>query len=196
MKLIVGLGNPGRKYDGTRHNVGYEVTAQLARRFGGDRPKGQFQGETVEVKIDGERVLLLCPHTYMNQSGNSVLPARDFYKLENHELLIVCDDFNLPLGQLRFRAKGSAGGQKGLASIVARLGTEEIPRLRIGIGQPFENWDSADFVLSRFSAEERAEIQPALIRAADGAADWARQGLQYCMNHYNASGATPQDGER
>jgi PTH1 family peptidyl-tRNA hydrolase len=187
MKLIVGLGNPGRKYESTRHNVGYEVVAELARRSGGGRPKGQFHGETSEAQIGSERVLLLCPHTYMNNSGNSVQPARDFYKLENHELLIVCDDFSLPLGKLRFRSKGSAGGQKGLASVINRLGSEEIPRLRIGIGEAPQGWDPADFVLSRFTAEEREQMNAAIARAADAAADWVRDGLEYCMNRYNAS---------
>lgn len=186
MKLIVGLGNPGRKYEGTRHNVGFEVIAELARRFGGGRPKGQFQGETVEAAIGGEKVLLLCPHTFMNLSGASVQPARDFYKLENEQLLIVCDDWNLPLGKLRFRSKGSAGGQKGLANILSRLGTEEVARLRIGIGETPEHWEGADFVLSRFSAAEREEMNQAVSRAADGVADWTRQGIDYCMNQYNA----------
>ena len=186
MKLIVGLGNPGRKYEGTRHNVGYEVLTELVRRSGGGRPKGQFQGETVELNLEGEKTLLLWPHTYMNLSGASVQPARDFYKLENHELLIVCDDWNLPLGKLRFRSKGSDGGQKGLANILNRLGTEDVPRLRIGIGETPENWQAADYVLSRFSAAEREEMNQAVRRAADGVADWTRHGIEYCMNQYNA----------
>lgn len=187
MKLIVGLGNPGRKYEATRHNVGYEVLTELARRHGGGRPKAQFQGETVEIHIEGQKALLLRPHTYMNNSGSSVQPARDFYKLENSELLIVSDDLNLPLGRLRFRARGSAGGQKGLADVLARLGTEEIARLRIGIGSVPEAWDAADYVLSRFGRQEREEIDQAIARAADGVAVWIREGIQYCMNQFNAS---------
>src|SRR5690606_38343489 len=116
-------------YVETRHNVGFEVAAALAKQYGQSQPKVRFQGEVVEASIGGEKVLLLCPHTFMNRSGGSVRPAVDFYKLAPAEVLVVSDDFNLPLAQLRFRAKGSAGGQKGLADVIRCLGTEEIPRL-------------------------------------------------------------------
>src|SRR6185295_497228 len=118
MKLVVGLGNPGRRYQGTRHNVGFLVLEELARRHGQGKPKSSFQGETVEAAMAGEKTLLLAPHTFMNRSGSSVVQARDFYKLTNEEVLIVCDDFALPVGKLRFRPKGSAGGQNGLADII------------------------------------------------------------------------------
>lgn len=186
MKLIVGLGNPGRRYQGTRHNVGFVVVAELARQFGISRPRAKFQGEVVEAQVVGERVVLLCPHTYMNNSGNSVQPARDFYKVENSELLVVCDDFNLELAKLRFRAKGSSGGQKGLDDIIRRLGTNEFSRLRIGIGPPPPNWDVADYVLSKFAKDEQPVMEQAATRAAEGAAAWIRDGIQYCMNQYNA----------
>ena len=186
MKLIAGLGNPGRKYTGTRHNIGYEVVAELARRFAAGATRSKFQGEIAEITIDAERVLLLCPHTYMNRSGDSVGAACDFYKLNAGDLLVVCDDFNLPLARLRFRGQGSAGGQKGLASVIRRLGTEEFARLRVGIGAPPENWDVADYVLSRYSGPERSEIDEAVARAAQGVADWTRHGTEYCMNQYNA----------
>src|SRR5688572_30356880 len=150
MKLIVGLGNPGDKYKETRHNVGFEVTSRLAARFGASPPRARFQGETVEANIAGQKVLLLTPLTYMNLSGASVLAARDFYKIELQDILIVCDDFNLPLGKLRLRARGSAGGQNGLADILRRLGTEDLPRLRIGIGSPPPGRDPAGYVLGRF----------------------------------------------
>jgi len=186
MKLVVGLGNPGRKYVGTRHNVGFEVLAELARRHGAGKPKVRFQGETVEVSVNGEAVLLLCPQTYMNKSGSSVHPAKDFYKLGNEQVLIVCDDFNLALARLRFRAKGSSGGQKGLKDIIDRLGTNEFPRLRIGVGLPPDNWDVADYVLSRFGKKEKPEIETAIMQAADAVASWTKEGIHYCMNHYNA----------
>jgi len=186
MKLVVGLGNPGRKYAGTRHNVGFEVLAELARRHGVGKAKARFQGDTVEASVDGEAVMLLCPQTYMNKSGSSVQPAKDFYKLENEEILIICDDFNLELAKLRFRAKGSSGGQKGLQDIIDRLGTNEFPRLRIGIGASPPNWDVADYVLSRFGKKEKPEIEVAIIRAADAVASWTKENIQYCMNHYNA----------
>src|SRR5262245_16373112 len=114
MKLVVGLGNPGRKYEGTRHNVGFMVFTELARKYGHSRPKAAFQGEIVEATLESQKSLLLCPHTLMNLSGGSVLAARDFYKIEPEDLLVVSDDLNLPLGKLRFRSSGSSGGQKGL----------------------------------------------------------------------------------
>ena len=187
MKLIVGLGNPGRKYVGTRHNIGWEVLAEFHRRHGTAPPRRRFQGEWAEGLVDSQAVWLLCPHTYMNRSGSSVQPARDFYKLDSQHLIVVCDDLNLPVGRLRFRAKGSAGGQKGLADIIARLGTDEFPRLRIGIGGPPPRWDAADYVLSRFDPDERSVIDAAVQRACEGLADWVRQGIQYCMNRYNGN---------
>jgi PTH1 family peptidyl-tRNA hydrolase len=122
----------------------------------------------------------------MNLSGGSVQPARDFYKLTNDQVLVVCDDFNLPLGKLRFRPKGSAGGQKGLADVIRRLGSEDIPRLRIGIGSPPPNWDVADFVLSRFSGEDAKVIKETVRRATDAVVEWVSRGTDHCMNQYNA----------
>ena len=185
MKLVVGLGNPGRKYEGTRHNVGFRVAAQLAASYGITKPKRAYQGEVVEAAIEGEKILLLCPHTLMNRSGGSVLEARDFYKLPHDDLLIVSDDLNLPLGKLRFRKSGSSGGQKGLSDILRRLGTDEIPRLRIGIGGPPSGRDAADFVLGRFTKDETVEIEIAVRHAADAVALWAREGTASVMNQYN-----------
>ena len=185
MKLVVGLGNPGRKYEGTRHNVGFRVAGELARLYGQTKPKVAFQGEIVEASLDTQKALLLCPHTLMNLSGSSVLAARDFYKIAHEDLLIVGDDFNLPLGKLRFRASGSSGGQKGLEDIIHRLGTDEVPRLRIGIGSPPDGRDRADFVLGRFTKEERGAIDEAVWRAADAVVMWAREGLAECTNRYN-----------
>jgi len=185
MKLVVGLGNPGRKYEGTRHNVGYAVVAELARRYAAGRPKGKFHGETVEVDVAGQRVVLLCPTTYMNRSGASVAAAKDFYKLADEDLLIVCDDINLPLAQLRVRTKGSSGGQKGLADVIGRLGSEEVPRLRIGVGAPPEGWDAVGYVLGKFSKDEQSEMENAVDKAADAVIVWVRDGIAVCMNQYN-----------
>lgn len=185
MKLVVGLGNPRRKYEGTRHNVGYAVLAELARRFGTSRPKSRFQGDVVEADLEGQKALLLGPVTFMNRSGSSVRAARDFYKLPDEELLVICDDLNLPLAKLRFRARGSAGGQKGLANIIRELGTEEFARLRIGIGVPPDGWDATDYVLSKFARQEVPEVEEAVRRAAEAVAVWAREGIQNCMNQYN-----------
>ena len=186
MKLVVGLGNPGRKHQDTRHNIGFRVAARLAERYGGGVPRARFQGEVADAVVKQEKVLLLCPHTFMNRSGASVLAARDFYKLDLSDLLIVCDDFNLPLGKLRVRAKGSSGGQKGLENVILRLGDDQFARLRIGIGQPPANWDVSDYVLSKFTKEESAEVDAAVNRAADAVESWICDGIDQCMNQYNA----------
>ena len=183
MKLVIGLGNPGRKYEGTRHNVGFGVLDLLAKRSAVTGRKVQFQGEVAEAKIANHKALLLWPATYMNLSGASVLAARDFYKLELEDLLVVCDDFNLTLGKLRLRPDGSAGGQKGLDNILVRLGTDQIARLRLGVGPP--EGDPANFVLSRFRKEELFEIEMATQRAAEAVECWAAESIESCMNKYN-----------
>ena len=185
MKLVVGLGNPGRRYAATRHNIGYAVLAELGRRFGDGKAKARFQAEVMEAELGGQRALLLSPTTYMNLSGASVLEARDFYKLQDEELLILCDDLNLPVGKLRIRSQGSSGGQKGLEDIIRRLGSEAFARLRVGIGTPPPGWDAADFVLARFSAEEQPLIDEAVRTAAEAVVVWAREGGAVCMNRYN-----------
>jgi len=187
MKLIVGLGNPGKQYAGTRHNVGFDALAKLIKTRTSGPARAKFQGELYEATIAGERVLLLLPLTYMNGSGASVLAARDFYKIEHPDILIVCDDFALPLGKLRFRGKGSSGGQKGLDDVIRRLGTEEIPRMRIGIGSPPAGRDVPGFVLSRFMPDEQATADESITRAAEGAEAWVEKGLSHCMNKYNAA---------
>jgi PTH1 family peptidyl-tRNA hydrolase len=185
MKLIVGLGNLGRKYDQTRHNVGFDVLDRLAERFGDGRTKDKFDGRLMEARIADERALLLWPHTFMNRSGESVGPAIEFYKLELADLLVVCDDFNLPLGKLRFRRDGSAGGQNGLADVIRRLGTEEFSRLRLGIGPVPEHWDAADFVLGKFTKADREVSQETIARAADGVECWVTDGIAASMNRFN-----------
>lgn len=185
MKLVVGLGNPGRRYQGTRHNVGFVVLAELARKFAAGGPKAKFHGEVVEANLDGQRALLLSPLTYMNHSGTSVQEAKGFFKIPDDDLLVLCDDLNLSAGKLRFRAQGSSGGQKGLEDIVRRLGTEDFARLRIGIGSPPEGWDWADYVLSKFTEQEMPAIEEAVCKAADAAVVWAREGVEFCMNQYN-----------
>jgi len=186
MKLVVGLGNPGRKYRDTRHNLGYVVAAQLAGKYATGPVKTKFQGECAEAIVEGQKALLLTPTTYMNQSCASVLAARDFYKISAEDLLVVCDDLHLPPGRLRVRVGGSAGGQKGLEDIIRRLATDEFPRLRIGIGSPPEDWDWADFVLSKFQPEEIPLMEQAMTRAVEAVAVWARDGIQTCMNQFNA----------
>lgn len=188
MKLIVGLGNPGAKYKDTRHNVGFEVVARLAKKYAAAPARQRFQGEVVEVTIAGQKALLLTPLTFMNLSGVSVLAARDFYKVPNDDILVICDDFALPLAKLRLRVKGSSGGQKGLADILRRLGTEEVPRLRIGIGIPPAGREAAGYVLGRFASEEKSEIAEAIERAAEAAEVWVAEGMPSAMNKFNTSG--------
>jgi len=185
MKLIVGLGNPGRKYDGTRHNIGFEVIAELARRHGVTGFRKAFQAEAADCQIGGERMLLMQPQTFMNRSGLSVVEARDFYKITNADLLVLCDDLNLPFGKLRMRAAGSAGGQKGLLDVIRCCGDDKIPRLRIGIGQQPDRMDAADFVLAKFTAAEKTEMGLAVVTAADAAELWVASGVAACMNRYN-----------
>ena len=187
MKLVVGLGNPGRKYQATRHNVGYDVVAAVAKQHAAGPVRGKFQGEVTDIATPAGRVVLLCPTTYMNRSGQSVRAAFDFYKLELADLLVVCDDFHLDLARLRFRAKGSAGGQKGLADIIQKLGSEQFSRLRMGIGQPPEGWNVPDYVLGRFQDEDREMMDAAIQRAVNGVLDWVASDVEHCMNQYNGS---------
>jgi len=158
----------------------------LVKKYGTGSSRAKFQGELTEGLIASERVLLLTPLTFMNLSGASVQAARDFYKVEQQDLLVVCDDFNLPLARLRFRAKGSSGGQKGLEDIIRRLGTDEFPRLRLGVGAPPPGRDVAAYVLSKFTKEEQPEIQATTSRSVEAVAAWATRGIEHCMNHYNA----------
>lgn len=190
MKLVVGLGNPGKKYDNTRHNVGFEIIEMLAQRHAAEGGKTKFEGLLRECLIGGERVLLLMPSTFMNLSGRSVRQAIDFYKIPKEELLVVCDDFHLPAGKIRMRAKGSDGGQNGLADVIRQLGTNELSRLRFGIGPVPDNWNTADFVLGKFSNHERKQIDDALIRSANAVDKWVALGIKDAMNEFNADPKT------
>ena len=185
MKILVGLGNPGRKYEGTRHNIGFDVVEILADRAGSPTRRQRFQGEVGQATIRGTGVLFLWPLTWMNLSGSSVLAARDFYKISASDILVICDDFQLPLTTVRLRPRGSAGGQKGLADIIGKLGGEAIPRLRVGIGPVPEHLDPPAFVLGRFRPTERTELDATLQRAADAAESWATLGIDTAMNRYN-----------
>ena len=187
MKLIVGLGNPGLKYQGTRHNVGFDVIGCLGRRLTVGRAKAKFNAEFVEARIGNEKCVLLTPLTFMNLSGQSVRAAVEFYKVEIENCIVVCDDLALPLGKIRLRAGGSAGGQKGLADIIQRLGRTDLPRLRVGVGQPPAGRDAADYVLGQFSSQEKIEIEVAIQKAAEAIETWVVAGLQTAMNRFNVS---------
>jgi peptidyl-tRNA hydrolase, PTH1 family len=188
--LAVGLGNPGAEYAATRHNAGWmaldELAARFKRRFG---PEGrEFDG--CAVAIGETEVILIKPLTFMNASGGAVREALERYRLPEAALLVVYDDFQLPLGTLRLRKSGSDGGHNGLASIIAEVGTAEIPRLRLGIGPadgvlPAEGWK--DFVLSPFQAEERETVRTMVVRAADAVEALARSGIDRAMNVINTA---------
>jgi peptidyl-tRNA hydrolase, PTH1 family len=184
LKLVVGLGNPGSKYQGTRHNIGFELVERLARGGSNAVFARKFDGQLAESEIDFRRVLLLKPETFMNLSGRSVGQAVRFFKLPLADLLVVCDDLSLPVGKLRLRTGGSDGGQKGLRDIAAHLGTDQFPRLRIGIGD-HQELDAADFVLSRFRNTERSTIDDSLILATQAVAVWVTQGIDAAMNRFN-----------
>jgi PTH1 family peptidyl-tRNA hydrolase len=190
MKLIVGLGNPGAKYRLNRHNVGYLVLAELAARpsfnTAKSRPQAKFHADLIDIRDkSGETVLLLAPTTFMNHSGSSVGEAVKFYKIPNEEILIVCDDLNLPPNKLRLRTEGSSGGQKGLADVLRVLGTDKVSRLRIGIGQPPGKMDAADYVLMNFTEKERTDLEITIKQAADAVECWIRFGIAEAMKKYN-----------
>jgi PTH1 family peptidyl-tRNA hydrolase len=187
MKVIVGLGNPGAKYRGTRHNVGYAVVESLASGSGVGKFQDRFQSEVAEWMTAVDKVLLVKPTTFMNLSGRAIRQIVDFYQAPVSDLLVICDDVNLPLGKLRFRARGTHGGHNGLRDIQSHLGTTEYSRLRIGVDAPGED-QMVGHVLGRFKPGEREVIEDAVAQAAQGVELWLRQGIQVCMNQYNAKG--------
>lgn len=185
MKLIAGLGNPGSKYDETRHNVGFRVVDALAERFGEKVRRKKFNALAEEIHAEDTKLLLIKPQDYMNRSGHAIATAAGFYKLGPADVLVVTDDMALDVGRLRIRAKGSAGGHNGLKDIIARLGSDDFARLRVGIGDS-GRMDAADYVLSRFSAEERAIVDNAVQTAVDAICCWLRDGVDIAMTRYNA----------
>jgi peptidyl-tRNA hydrolase, PTH1 family len=189
VKLIAGLGNPGAPYRGTRHNVGFDVLEVLAGRHGlSFRVSGDLAG--AEWRREDEKVLLLKPLTFMNLSGQVVASVRGFYKIDVADLLVVCDDVNLPLGRLRARASGSEGGHNGLRSVAEHLGTAEYARLRVGVGRGDNRRELADHVLGKFAPDERPEIEDAVSRAADAVEMFVDQGLANVMASFNGERST------
>jgi PTH1 family peptidyl-tRNA hydrolase len=194
VQLIVGLGNPGAKYAETRHNAGFFVVDELAQRLGNPGWKKRFRAEVAEVRLGDLRLVLLKPQTYMNDSGLSVREAVNWYRVPREQTLIVVDDLDQPFGQLRIRARGSAGGHNGLKSIFAETGSQEFPRLRIGIGRGAHQ--TISHVLSRFSPEERAELDTLIGRAADAVEFWSRNGTLEAMNEINGEAKVKARGAR
>ena len=197
MKLIAGLGNPGPRYAQTRHNVGYAVVDEMARRWGVSVEKYEPRYEALlgDAQLADQRVLLLKPQTYMNLSGRSLVAVTQFYKLARSDLLVVCDDLDLPVGRIRLRAEGSGGGQKGLENILLRLASNDVPRLRIGIGK-VDKSVTTDYVLSRFTPEEREMIEQAVTTAADAVECWLSEGIDAAMNRFNPQHGNQRRGER
>jgi len=184
MKLVVGIGNPGKRYQHTRHNLGMRVVDRLAAGHGLDLTRRRFDALVGEGTIASQRVLLVKPQTYVNLSGSSVAPLLRWYRCPAEDLLVICDDLNLEPGKLRLRRKGASGGHNGLQSITDCLGTEEFPRLRIGIGRSREA-DAAAYVLAPFGPAEAPVAEAAVAAAADIVCLWLEQGIDVAMNAIN-----------
>jgi len=185
VKIIIGLGNPGRKYEDTRHNVGFMAIDKISNQWGLPVQHAKFRAIVGEGRIETEKVLLVKPQTYMNLSGESVAEILKFYKLTPDDLLVIYDDLDLPTGQLRLREKGSAGGHNGIKSLIQHLGTQEFKRIKVGIGRPEPGRSVSDYVLQAFSAAEKPLIDQAVEHAADAAVMWTRDPFVKVMNHYN-----------
>lgn len=189
--ILVGLGNPGRQYASSRHNVGFMLIDRLTVRLDAAGLRLQSKALVSTGSFQGHKILLAKPQTYMNLSGQSVQGLSNFYKLSLDRLLVAHDDLDLPFGTLRLRPGGGAGGQKGVASAIEKLGSRDFSRLRIGIGRPPGRMDPADYVLQEFSAAERQRLPEVLDRAADAALTFISSGLQAAMTRFNAGSAEP-----
>jgi len=184
MKIIVGIGNPGKKYARTRHNIGFMVVDRLAERHGLGPWRRRFHAMAIEGRLGGGKVLLMKPETYVNETGRALSEAVAWCRTAPEDIMVVCDDLNLPSGRLRVRGGGSSGGHNGLKSVLDSLGAEDVPRLRIGIGAERQSADK-DFVLSSFTADERPAVADAIDRAAGALEEWLERGVESCQNIYN-----------
>ncbi len=191
--LIAGLGNPGRRYERTRHNVGFMVVEEIGKRLQGDNRLRRFDAELLERSTRLGRVVLVKPQTYMNLSGNAVGPAMRWYHVPHNQLLVVYDDLDLPFGRIRLRPSGSSGGHNGVESIIKTLGTDQFPRLRLGIGKPGRE-RTIGHVLSRFSRDEEKELKEYVLRAAQAALSWHFEGIDTAMNEFNRKPGESDDG--
>lgn len=187
MKLLVGLGNPGRGYVGTKHNVGFEVIDLLSRKYNINMGKIKFKGFVGDGVIGNEKVILLKPQTFMNLSGESLKQAAIFYKIGIEDIIVIYDDTSIPLGSVRIREKGSAGGHNGMKSIIAHLGNDNFLRVRIGIGEKPNGWDLADYVLSKFSKDEEPLALSGYEKGAEALEIMMKHGVQSAMNKINVS---------
>lgn len=184
--LVVGLGNPGSQYEATRHNVGFRAVDALAKEAGVKIDRAKFQALTAQATVGGVRVLLMKPQTYMNLSGVAVKQAADFYKVPPERVLVLFDDIDLDVGRLRIRRNGSAGGHNGIKSIISSLGSQEFPRIKIGVGaKPHPDYDLADWVLSRFTLAEQKLLAPAIEHAAEAVPVIFTQGIERASSRFN-----------
>lgn len=185
MKLIVGLGNPGREYEQTRHNMGFMTIDELSRSMAIPLNQAKLKGLYGIGVFNGEKILLLKPMTYMNLSGESVRAVMDYYKIDLDDFLVIYDDLDLPVGKIRLRQKGSAGGHNGIKSIIQHLGTQAFKRIRIGIDHPQNGMSIPDYVLGRFPKEEQAQILAAVKRSAQACEQWLTKPFLQVMNEFN-----------
>ena len=185
MYVIAGLGNPGREYEGTRHNVGFMTLDALADKYNIDVREKAFKGLIGKGVIEGNKVILVKPQTYMNLSGECIRQVMDYYKVDPSEFIVIYDDISLVPGGIRIRKKGSAGGHNGIKNIIAHLGTQEFPRVRIGVGEKPARMDLADYVLGGFSKEDEALVREACEHAAEAAAEILTDGPDKAMNDFN-----------
>jgi PTH1 family peptidyl-tRNA hydrolase len=185
MYIIAGLGNPTKKYQATRHNIGWDAITQISDDYRIPLNMKQHKAICGKGCAEGEKILLVQPVTYMNLSGESIRELVDYYKITPQELIVIYDDISLEVGRLRIRGKGSAGGHNGIKSIIQHLGTQEFWRIKIGVGDKPNNWDLADYVLSRFQDEEEALVRDALKDASDACRIMITAGIDAAMNQYN-----------
>ena len=185
MKIIVGLGNPGAKYAGTRHNVGFSVILKLADKYNIGLTEKKHKAEFGKGIIEGEKVILAMPQTYMNLSGESVRELMDYYKCDCSDIIVIYDDIDLAVGRLRIREKGSAGGHNGMKNIILHLGSQEFTRIRVGVGQKPKNMDLADYVLSRFGSDEQSVMNEGFDWACEAVAVALAEGTPAAMNRFN-----------
>lgn len=185
MKIIIGLGNPGKQYEQTRHNAGFMVIDRLSSQLGIPLDQSKFKGLYGIGFYKGEKVLLLKPLTYMNLSGESIRAVINYYQIELENMLVIYDDLDLPVGKIRLRQKGSAGGHNGIKSTIAQLGTQEFNRIRIGIDRPQQGMNIPDYVLGKFREQEQASITEAVNKSADACAAWLEKPFVQVMNEFN-----------
>lgn len=185
MKLIVGLGNPGPKYENTRHNVGFMVIDQLSKKFSIPLAETKFKGIYGYKVVNGEKLFLLKPLIYMNLSGESMKPLMDYYKISVEDIVVIYDDLDLPVGKIRLRQKGSHGGHNGIRSIIAHLGTSDFNRIRVGIDRPEKGMSISNYVLANFGKEEMLEMERAIERTSEACERWLEKDFLQVMNEFN-----------